>query len=204
MNARRLVNRVPGRTTAAVLVLSLSFVTGIRPSIAVTDAGISADEDKTKVEEVVITGTSIKRINAETALPVQVLKRDDIARTGASTVQELFQQISSASWDRIALLRPALRDANFPNQCRFDNSPFDSLQPARRVPTIRPRSLQPTARTGSLSISSIAILQMACDTRRTPPTPSAASANNFIGGYDLTYGDPRGRFVYANVTYSAR
>jgi hypothetical protein len=107
MNARRLVNRVPGRTTAAVLVLSLSFVTGIRPSIAVTDAGISADEDKTKVEEVVITGTSIKRINAETALPVQVLKRDDIARTGASTVQELFQQISSASWDRIALLRPA-------------------------------------------------------------------------------------------------
>jgi hypothetical protein len=98
----------------------------------------------------------------------------------------------------------SLRDANFPNQCRFDNSPFDSLQPARRVPTIRPRSLQPTARTGSLSISSIAILQMACDTRRTPPTPSAASANNFIGGYDLTYGDPRGRFVYANVTYSAR
>jgi iron complex outermembrane receptor protein len=40
---------------------------------------------------------------------------------------------------------------------------------------------------------------------KNPPYANyAASANNFIGGYDLTYGDPRGRFVYANVTYSAR
>jgi iron complex outermembrane receptor protein len=29
----------------------------------------------------------------------------------------------------------------------------------------------------------------------------AASANNFIGGYDLSYGDPVGRFVYGSVTY---
>jgi iron complex outermembrane recepter protein len=55
------------------------------------------DEDKTKVEEVVITGSSIKRINAETALPVQILKREDIARTGATTVEELFRQVSSAT-----------------------------------------------------------------------------------------------------------
>jgi iron complex outermembrane receptor protein len=96
MNAGRIVNRVPGRKTARVLVLCLSFVTGIRPSIAVTE-GSSADESETKVEEVVITGTSIKRINAETALPVQVLKQDDIARTGASTVEELFHQVSAAS-----------------------------------------------------------------------------------------------------------
>jgi outer membrane receptor protein involved in Fe transport len=30
----------------------------------------------------------------------------------------------------------------------------------------------------------------------------AGSANNFIGGYDISYGDPRGRFVYASVSYS--
>lgn len=88
MNAGRLV-RVPGGTVA--LVLSLFFVTGIRTSIAVTDTA------GTQLEEVVVTGTSIKRINAETALPVQVLRRDDIARTGASTVEELFQGISAAS-----------------------------------------------------------------------------------------------------------
>ena len=49
------------------------------------------------LEEVIVTGSSIKQINGETALPVQVMKREDIERTGATTVQELFQQISSAS-----------------------------------------------------------------------------------------------------------
>jgi iron complex outermembrane receptor protein len=29
----------------------------------------------------------------------------------------------------------------------------------------------------------------------------ASSANNFIGGYDLTYGDPRGRYIYATIQY---
>jgi hypothetical protein len=30
----------------------------------------------------------------------------------------------------------------------------------------------------------------------------ASSANNFIGGYDITYGDPRGRYVYATIAYT--
>jgi len=30
----------------------------------------------------------------------------------------------------------------------------------------------------------------------------AGSANNFVGGYDLAYGDPRGRFVYGRVDYT--
>ena len=49
------------------------------------------------LEEVIVTGSSIKQINGETALPVQVMKRDEIERTGATTVQELFQEISAAS-----------------------------------------------------------------------------------------------------------
>ena len=32
----------------------------------------------------------------------------------------------------------------------------------------------------------------------------ASSANNFVGGYDLSYGDPRGRFVYGRVAYKFR
>jgi len=40
---------------------------------------------------------------------------------------------------------------------------------------------------------------------KNPPYANyAASANNFIGGYDISYGDPRGRFIYASATYSAR
>src|ERR1700680_224372 len=63
--------------------------------------GVSSSESRSgtnpDLAEIVVTGSSIKQINGETALPVQILKRDDIARTGATTVEELFRQISSAS-----------------------------------------------------------------------------------------------------------
>ena len=49
------------------------------------------------VDEVIVTGSMIKRINGETALPVEVLRRDDIARTGAANAEELFRQIAAAS-----------------------------------------------------------------------------------------------------------
>ncbi len=38
---------------------------------------------------------------------------------------------------------------------------------------------------------------------KNPPYANyAASANNFIGGYDVSYGDPRGSFVYVRGVYS--
>jgi hypothetical protein len=30
----------------------------------------------------------------------------------------------------------------------------------------------------------------------------ASITNNFVGGYDLSYGDPRDRYVYATVAYT--
>ena len=50
-----------------------------------------------KLERVEITGSSIKRIEGETALPVQVLNRDDIQRTGAATVEQLLKSVSATS-----------------------------------------------------------------------------------------------------------
>lgn len=58
---------------------------------------LSNTQNPPELEEVIVTGSSIKQINGETALPVQVMKREDIERTGATNVQELFQQISAAS-----------------------------------------------------------------------------------------------------------
>lgn len=49
------------------------------------------------LEEVVVTGTAIKGLNAETALPVQVLKREDIERTGVTTTEDLFRTITAAT-----------------------------------------------------------------------------------------------------------
>src|SRR6185369_10935982 len=44
-------------------------------------------------ERIEVTGTSFKRLDAETALPVQILRREDIERTGATTTEELLRQI---------------------------------------------------------------------------------------------------------------
>ncbi len=47
--------------------------------------------------EIVVTGTSIKGLDAVSALPVTVMKAEDIARTGATSAEDLFRYISSAS-----------------------------------------------------------------------------------------------------------
>jgi iron complex outermembrane recepter protein len=88
MDRAKLFGRRLTETKVTALILISTLTIGIRPGLAA-----EASDD---VGEVTITGTSIKRINAETALPVQVLKQEDIARTGASSVEELMRQISSA------------------------------------------------------------------------------------------------------------
>ncbi len=49
------------------------------------------------LQRVEITGSSIKRIDAETALPVQVITRAEIERTGAATVEQLLQTVTAIS-----------------------------------------------------------------------------------------------------------
>ncbi len=46
-----------------------------------------------KVERVEVTGTSIKRIATEGALPVTTIGKEEIAKTGATTVSELMQAL---------------------------------------------------------------------------------------------------------------
>lgn len=45
------------------------------------------------LERVEITGSSIRRIDAESALPVQVIKREQIEKTGATSVVDLLQKL---------------------------------------------------------------------------------------------------------------
>ena len=56
---------------------------------------LAAHAQDTKLERVEVTGSSIKRIDGETALAVQVLSREDIAKTGATTAAELMKSISA-------------------------------------------------------------------------------------------------------------
>ncbi|MFN3303817.1 MAG: TonB-dependent receptor [Roseateles sp.] len=54
-----------------------------------------AHAQEQKLERVEITGSSIKRIDGEAALPVDVIKRGDIDKIGVTTAAELLQKITS-------------------------------------------------------------------------------------------------------------
>ena len=66
--------------------LMIAFGSGIAAAPAVAQQTL---------ERVEITGSSIKRIDAETALPVTIIKREQIDKSGASNVQELIDRVSS-------------------------------------------------------------------------------------------------------------
>jgi iron complex outermembrane receptor protein len=44
-------------------------------------------------QRVEITGSAMKRIGAEGALPVQIIRREEIARSGATSVTDLIQRL---------------------------------------------------------------------------------------------------------------
>lgn len=69
-------------STAAALALG---------GLALTSPPVSAQQQLERVE---ITGSAVRRIDAEAALPVQILRREDIERSGASTTTDLLQRLS--------------------------------------------------------------------------------------------------------------
>jgi iron complex outermembrane receptor protein len=54
-----------------------------------------AQEQEQKMHRVEITGSSIKRIDSETALPVQMITREEIDKMGVTTAAELVKNISA-------------------------------------------------------------------------------------------------------------
>ena len=44
-----------------------------------------------KIEKIEVTGSNIKRIEGESALPVTVISRDEIQRSGVNTAAELHR-----------------------------------------------------------------------------------------------------------------
>jgi iron complex outermembrane receptor protein len=57
--------------------------------------GVSATPAFAQDQRIEVTGSRIKRIDAETASPVQILNREDIERTGAQSVQEVLRGITA-------------------------------------------------------------------------------------------------------------
>jgi iron complex outermembrane receptor protein len=53
------------------------------------------DEEKAQLDTVFVTGSRIKRIDAETALPVEVITRDDIKKRGVTTAAEMVKTLTA-------------------------------------------------------------------------------------------------------------
>jgi iron complex outermembrane recepter protein len=64
------------------------------PALAVLALAASLAQAQERIE---ITGSSIKRLAGETALPVQTLKREDIDKSGATTAAELLSAITASA-----------------------------------------------------------------------------------------------------------
>jgi len=73
--------------------------TGVLLALGVAAAGASFAQDAQRVE---ITGSSIKRIAAEGALPVQTITAAQIERSGAVSVQDLIQKLPAMQGFQVA------------------------------------------------------------------------------------------------------
>lgn len=69
----------------SAVLLALSGTAGL--------TGLPAVAQTTTLERVEITGSSVRRIDAETALPVTVIKREQIEKSGATTTTDLLQKL---------------------------------------------------------------------------------------------------------------
>ncbi|MFG6446682.1 TonB-dependent receptor [Roseateles sp. BYS180W] len=60
-------------------------------------AGSQALAQNTTLDKVTVTGSSIKRLESETALPVTVVTREQIEKTGATSTEEVLKRLSANS-----------------------------------------------------------------------------------------------------------
>lgn len=69
--------------------------TSITCAVLALAATSALAQESQRLERIEITGSSIKRIDAETAVPLTVVTRESIDKSGASNVQELVDRLSS-------------------------------------------------------------------------------------------------------------
>jgi len=83
------------RTTLCHCILAAwGALASLSPTLALAQAPAP---DADAVQRVEITGSSIKRVDAETALPVQTVTRDQIEKLGVTNTEQLLQNISANS-----------------------------------------------------------------------------------------------------------
>jgi iron complex outermembrane receptor protein len=77
------------------LSFALMQVLGVGVAATVVSAPAGAQQTAQTKERIEVTGSNIKRIEGESALPVTVISREEISKTGATTAAELLNTISA-------------------------------------------------------------------------------------------------------------
>ena len=77
------------------LAVHWALATGIASSLAALPAW--SQQQAQRSERIEVTGSNIKRIEGETALPVTVISRQDIERSGAVNTEDLLRRITSSA-----------------------------------------------------------------------------------------------------------
>lgn len=76
-------------------VMSASLKTMFAAGVAAAAPAIAQEMQQQPIQRVEITGSSIKRIQAETATPLTIVKAEDFVRQGVTTAQEALSRIAS-------------------------------------------------------------------------------------------------------------
>lgn len=106
----------PLRALAAAAMAATAAAQTANPPSAPT---ASDPESPVKLEVFTVTGSNIRRIDAETALPVTVIEKGDLEARGAATMAELFETINAAEISAITELN------NGPQLARGDVASID-------------------------------------------------------------------------------
>ena len=78
--------------------LALAYASGAFATLALAGPALAqSTSTPERLERVEVTGSSIKRIVGETALPVQILTREDIQRSGVTSTEQLLKQVTATS-----------------------------------------------------------------------------------------------------------
>src|SRR5882757_4024131 len=76
--------------------IAAAFALAFAASATVLMAGPALAQEAQKLERVEITGSAIKRIDAETAVPVTILKVDELKKEGLTSVEQIVARLASS------------------------------------------------------------------------------------------------------------
>ncbi len=96
-SSRKYVGVLPAFPAAAIAAAAITTIALSSTAFGQQPAQPPEPASSQKLDKVVVTGSSIRRIEGETALPILQITREDIKRAGVSSVEELLKTISTTS-----------------------------------------------------------------------------------------------------------